>query len=299
MKKVLILSSAETPDNIVALEKFRSEIQAELGAEFELTTEHYNNIEFELSEDNFDVRHNSSHVSFKTYDLVYFKSYYRYTEVATSIAEFLSLNNIRFVCSELQNYISFSKLSQYARLSRSSFSIPHTLYMDTTLLVSNYDRICEVLGDGFVCKAIDGKGGDCNFVVRTKAELEAIVSQYQEVSFVCQEMIPNEYDLRVLIVGGVVRLVIERRRTSDDTHLNNTSQGAGASLIDPQTLDAKATEMALASAALFKREIAGVDIMFRTTDNKPYILEVNASPQVSTGAFTEEKIKVYAELFRD
>jgi D-alanine-D-alanine ligase-like ATP-grasp enzyme len=58
-----------------------------------------------------------------------------------------------------------------------------------------------------------------------------------------------------------------------------------------------AIQMSLKAASVLRREIAGVDVMFEDVTNKPYILEVNASPQVGSGAFTEEKLEVYKNFF--
>jgi len=101
----------------------------------------------------------------------------------------------------------------------------------------------------------------------------------------------------VLVVGGVIRLVIERRRKDNSTHLNNTSQGAQAKLIALADVSPEIKETALRAANIMNREIAGVDIMEHADTKVPYVLEVNASPQIASGAFMEEKLEVFRDYF--
>ena len=119
------------------------------------------------------------------------------------------------------------------------------------------------------------------------------------MEFVGQSFIANSGDLRVLVINKSIKLIIGRTRKDDTTHLNNTSQGADARLLDISELSVEAQEMSLKAASVMGREIAGVDVMFEKDTEKPYILEVNASPQVGSGAFTDEKLTVYNEFFKE
>lgn len=81
--------------------------------------------------------------------------------------------------------------------------------------------------------------------------------------------------------------------------MNNTSQGGAARLLPIDELTVEQQSLALQAAALMNREIAGVDLMFETGTGHPYILEVNASPQIGSGAFTDEKLAIYSNYFKN
>jgi len=49
------------------------------------------------------------------------------------------------------------------------------------------------------------------------------------------------------------------------------------------------------SAKLENLQIAGVDLMFDSETGQHYILEVNSSPQLATGAVTDLKLKAYTD----
>jgi len=69
--------------------------------------------------------------------------------------------------------------------------------------------------------------------------------------------------------------------------------------MDIAEFDEYSRSLSLKAAALMNREVAGVDLMFETGTGKPYILEVNASPQIASGSFAAEKLAVYAQYFKD
>lgn len=299
MKRILILSSAESETNIAHNDAFVAELNSKLGTEIVTEWRHYEDIslEFEPGKLRAGVQGESSDLS--GYDLVYFKSYYRYSEQAVAIAECLKSTNRRFICSELEDYISFSKLSQYARMARAGLPIPKTLFVPRKHLAVSFESLMESLGDKFVFKATDAKGGDANYLISSRNEFDAAVAAHPDTNFVSQVFIPNDSDLRLLVLGGNTELVIKRQRKDNSTHLNNTSQGADAVEVSLEEITPDIKDLASRCVQLFHREVAGVDIMLESGTGKPYILEVNASPQVASGAETDRKIAVYCKLFQN
>jgi glutathione synthase/RimK-type ligase-like ATP-grasp enzyme len=169
--------------------------------------------------------------------------------------------------------------------------------MSADNFMQSYDYLCETLGAPIVLKAIDGSGGRNNYLVKSERQLWKILRGSPEVQFIAQEFIPNSNDLRVLVVDKRIELIIKRQRRDDSTHLNNTSRGANVSLIPLTDLALADQKLALKAAALMRRETAGVDLMFSNSSGKPYILEVNTSPQIASGAFVDEKLEIYSDFF--
>ena len=299
-QKILILSSAEIDENIAINDAFVNDLNQLLVTDNVVLEWHnYHDVSLELASGEMSAHLVSSGASLLDFDAVYFKSYFRYHEQATSIAEYLQFHNIPFVGSELKQYIAAYKLSQMARLARKDVTIPRTVYFSTRHYVDNYDTLTSKLGERFIFKAINGSTGDDNYLVKSKQQLEEIVALNADMQFIAQEFIPNESDLRLIILNDRLRLIIERRRADDSTHLNNTSQGADATLVDMESFDQLVIEIALRSAEIMGRDVAGVDIMLETGTGKPYVLEVNASPQIASGSFEQEKRALYRDYFKE
>lgn len=297
MKKILVLSSADTPGNEAINNTFISHIQELAGEDYKIVWRMLSDVSFKLGED-WQALLLPDQQPVDAFDLIYFKSYYRYSEIAVALVEYATKRGVAFMCQELGSYISFSKLSQYARMTSAGVRIPRTQFVARKHLADSFDLLSSYLGMPFVLKATEGKGGDLNYLIDTREKFDTAVSQSGREQMVAQSFVPNDNDMRILVLGDELKLVILRSRQHKDTHLNNTSQGASAVEVDPLTLDAETRDMALRAAKIMKREIAGVDIMHESVSNKPYLLEINASPQVASGALTDRKIELYHELFK-
>jgi len=298
MKQVLIISSAQSQQNIQIVADFADKLNQQAAGAYKCVTIHYDDIGFEFGE-NIRVFSLVSGADLASYDFVYFKSYIRYEERAFALAIVLKKLGVPFVCSEVGYGLSTSKLSQYAKLSVEGLPLPKTLFIACKRLPDSYDTFASALHIPFVLKATDGKGGEANYLIANREEYTSAVTKHVDVEFVGQSFIANSGDLRVLVVNDAIRLIIGRARKDDSTHLNNTSQGANARLIDASELSEEAKSLSLKAAQVLRREIAGVDVMFEEGTGKTYILEVNASPQVGSGAFTNEKLSVYHDFIVD
>ena len=89
--------------------------------------------------------------------------------------------------------------------------------------------------------------------------------------------------------------VIIHRQAQTDSHLNNTSQGAVAKVVDISNFSAKIINDVIQSAENEKLDVAGVDLMIDRNTGQHYIIEVNSSPQLATGAVPEQKMKAYTD----
>lgn len=295
--RILILSSAEDDELRAINDAFVAKLNKILGNNTKLEWHHYSEVGLEIKGDKLDAYLVNTGEGLNVYSAVYFKSYFRYPEQAAAIAEVLAEKGIKFVSSELEHYLPLTKLTQLARLSRARLPIPDTIYLPLKYFLKNYDKLCQTLGVPFIFKAIDGSTGRDNYLVDSKSQLAEIVAQNPDKNFIAQAFIQNDSDLRLLVVGGKIRLVIERRRHGDTTHLNNTSKGAKASLLPLSQVGNGTQALALRAAKLMRREVAGVDIILENGSGTPYILEVNASPQIGSGAYQAEKLQIYAEYF--
>lgn len=298
-KRVLVLSSAESAQNRSLNDEFVAGINQQFGGEMQVEWAHYTDIGFHFNDGNIEAFWTVNGESLPKYDLAYFKSYYRYVENALSLVEYFKQVGTKFVCSELENGVSFSKLSQYARLSNENLPIPPTVFIPRPVLDNQFDTLVSRLGLPFVMKATDAKGGAANFLIHDSTEYAQALGKYPDLEFVAQSYIPNDGDLRIIVLDHNIELVIRRQRNDNSTHLNNTSQGGQATLIDPSTLDPEVIAYVVQAAKRLAREVAGVDLMFASNSGKPYILEVNASPQVASGAFPTEKVEKYGNFLNN
>ena len=63
-----------------------------------------------------------------------------------------------------------------------------------------------------------------------------------------------------------------------------------------ESISSEVIDICVKAASVSRLQVAGVDVMFDSTNSKPYLLEVNNAPQVSSGAFQDEKVGKYSEM---
>lgn len=280
-------------------DEFVEKLRSRIGDECTVEWHNYHNIRVEFSSGDLKVYLNQENKLLSDFDFVYFKGFFRNSEIAGVIATYLDQTKTPFVCSELLNHIALTKLGQLTRLSVNNLPIAETIFLQNDTFARSYLQIAEKLSVPFIFKAIDGSGGDENFLIHSEEQFIGALKKFPDLLFIAQKFIDNDSDLRVLVVGSKIELVIKRQRQDKDTHLNNTSQGAKATLVALEDLASEHQELSLKAAKIMGREIAGVDLLFESGTGKPFILEVNASPQIASGAFTKEKLDIYSNYFKN
>ena len=211
-------------------------------------------------------------------------------DVIGSINEYAHINNKRMI-NDYSGVRDSSKLLQAVHFHTLTIPVARTLYVNSAV-VDNEDR----LDWSFPCimKATHGSHGNDNYVVGSMDDVRTHLDAQPEKRFVLQRFVQNNGDYRILVVGDEVILV--GRSAVGDSHLNNTSQGGEAVLIDVADLPKRVIDDAKRIMKHFGLTIAGVDALADKYTNEFFFLEVNAQPQLMSGAFTDEKERLLGGL---
>ncbi len=154
----------------------------------------------------------------------------------------------------------------------------------------------ENFGGVGVLKSIRGTKGQDNYLVYSAAEIAKIIDENPDIEFILQEFIPNTGDWRIVTLGFEPYLAIYRSSGGKD-HRNNTSLGGSAKIVPLEEVDPEILALSRTAARATNKRFAGVDVITHRDTSKNYVLEVNHTPQVVTGAFTDEKFQVLRDYF--
>jgi len=214
-----------------------------------------------------------------------------YMDVISTINEYAERHGIKMI-NDYSHVRDSSKLLQATRFEMIGVPVAKTLNVNSALL-NNIDKVADWQ---FPCimKAKHGSHGDDNYVVHSLEEVRTISQDYADKAFVLQRFVPNDGDYRILIVGD--ETIVIGRSAQEGTHLNNTSKGGVATEVAVDSLPEEVIEQAKTIAREFKMTIAGVDALQDKTTGKYFFLEVNAQPQLMSGAFIEKKEQLVGKL---
>jgi glutathione synthase/RimK-type ligase-like ATP-grasp enzyme len=186
---------------------------------------------------------------------------------------------------------SRTKLSQYVIAGLHGVHITPFVYS-----MNHAHMIAHMQGQAWsyplIVKSTMASRGHDNYLVHNAQELRDTLVDQPQVPFIIQDFVPNDGDYRLLVMGDSVRLALHRR-SQTGSHLNNTSQGGTATIVNLADLRVEMLNDAVHIAKLLRREVTGVDMIVDAKSGEYYMLEANNMPQLSTGSMVTDKMHVF------
>lgn len=255
----------------------------------------YDDLSYVLHASEQSITVHSTGKTIDDYDVVYLRRIKESTAQAIAVGKYCRGRGIAVIDEEIATRPgSMGKLTQYMEFALAGLPFPATIYASShDILLKAIDT--ETVEYPVIMKSVSGSRGSDNYLVQSRTDLESTLLQHPKVHFVVQSFVPNSADYRVWICGDTIGPILYRSRLSG--HLNNTSQGSPAQLIDSAALPQHVLEECIRAAALLKRDVAGVDVVFENDDitGKYYFFEVNRAPQIEGTMFENEKAAALAD----
>ncbi|MET0979931.1 MAG: RimK/LysX family protein [Candidatus Saccharimonadales bacterium] len=294
MKSVLILTSVKLvgkkPTYLSEFE-FESKLAESLGDSVTVTIAALPELIYQTGSET-RIWHPVMDFDVADFDAVIVRKVGQYLELGIAVAHYAHSKNIPFSDTYLLASGNGKLACAFIR-ALAGLPVPETVYGPVDALVSG-----GLVSFPVIVKADIGRAGQDNFLVSDEDQYRDIISRYTDQIMVTQAFIPNDGDYRILVMNSKPILVILRQRVGD-SHLNNTSQGGNASLVDLSALPERLLRTAVRASRLEKLQVAGVDIVIDSTTNVYKILEVNRAPQIPSGTYTDEKIAAYATFIQE
>jgi glutathione synthase/RimK-type ligase-like ATP-grasp enzyme len=295
MKKILLLGSKnnEGKNDITVINKHlanKSHVQVDVA--------YYEDLLFSIKSDSQAITNTANSQDIANHDLIIAFNWYKngqsklYRDVAFTIALYLQDRNVNFWNKEMLNQRSTSKLSTMMQLALAGMPIPVTYFSLNAAILKDQAHTFPL-----IVKAAAASRGKQNYLCKDHQELTDVLKNGSENNtFLMQEYIPNDSDYRVNCFDGKPKLVIQRSRLDNNTHVNNTSQGGQARVVDFSGLPDKVIEKCKEICYIMGRDMAGIDVLVSNDGSERVVfLEVNAIPQLTTGTYTEEKMQALAD----
>lgn len=229
----------------------------------------YREIIFEITSDSVTVTYHGQDLA--DFELVYIRDFQGYEHERNAVAQYLQHHKKKFVNADVATFQHVSKLTQYVAFALESIPIPSSLYGHGEALKAAINAKFDF---PIIVKSITANSGDDNFLVSNAGELDEILNEHSSKKLIAQEVIPNEGDLRIIVLGDRVGCVYGRVAKPGD-HRNNVSQGGDKQYYSLDEIPVEHLELAIKAAHVVNREICGVDLMVDTRTAQPIVLEAN------------------------
>lgn len=232
----------------------------------------------------------------ETYDAINVRNVHKFSDYADALGVYAEHNNIRFI-NEADRHLGYlGKVSQGFLFARHGLPTPAF-----TSCLGNNELLEAVLAQDIlqypiVVKHNEEMKGTENHLVKDEQQLTAILG-IDRHGYLVQTFIPNEGELRVLTFGPEHQILFHKQAQPGE-YLNNTSRGGTSAEVSPADVSGDILAAAHKAASLVRRQLAGVDVLLGS-DGTWYILEVNHTPAIATGAFLDKKQAAYAEFIKN
>lgn len=280
MTKALVLFTTESIENRQAFPDKLKELLEKQDGGLSVDVATFDDLSYVLSPGKQIVNVHSTGKLLNEYDVVYLRRITEATAQAIAVGMYCIAKGIPVFDAEIAARPgSMGKLNQYMKMSLQGFPFPDTVY------ASSHARLLEAFASQpqsfpLILKCVSGRRGSDNYLVNSQDELKERLAAQPDVHFLIQAYVPNSGDYRVWVTGDKIGPVLYRLRTTG--HMNNTSQGSSANVVDNTELPVAVQTACVKVAAIFDRDVAGVDVVFANDDTSSdyYFLEVNRAPQI-------------------
>lgn len=296
-KKILILSRRDDRPNYDTAQSMANGLSKYNKDKAEFFASYLEDLRFYFDGEELSVIDGINNCDLKEYDGVFIIGWFKsrkVEELALGAGTYLQFHGKKVLNSEVIANRSRSKLSQLVHASLNGIKTTKFLAISD---VEDLDQHYKNTNFSFplILKSASASRGDNNYLVNSLEEIREIIKTLPTKIMLIQDFVPNDGDYRVIVMGGEVKLVIHRK-SNNVSHLNNTSKGGSANIIDLKDVPQEVLDESIKISKLLKREITGVDMIQHKDTGEFFMLEVNNMPQLSTGSFVEEKANVLSDF---
>lgn len=296
MKRILALIAERVGEHDKNWGLFHDLLSSEMAGSAEVTMGELKTLVFETSDQGARIYDPVYGFDMSEFDLVVFKSIRQQYGRIAACASYLQEKSIPYVDTRVQPG-AWTKYSAQAMHHAAGLPVIPAVFSSTECLIGCIEDDRLPFSYPIIIKDVNGNKGKFNFIARNPSEAVAILSSHMDIEFMLQKFIPNNGDYRCLVLGGEMKMAF-LRKAKDGSHLNNTSMGAQAELVEVTSFSKEILNDVIRAATTEQLEVAGVDLIIDRETNRHYIIEVNGSPQMATGALPDQKMAHYGKYLK-
>lgn len=177
-----------------------------------------------------------------------------------------------------------SKITDCMVFALNDLPMPDTIFVNRSQIKKNISLIKKTCGFPLVIKDIRGSQGKNSALVHNKKELlESMIKLPKNKKFIFQKYISNDYDWGIMVANGVV-VSGEKSYPSEGEFRNNACNGAKECFIAIKDIPEDIKKLAIEASRSLGLSWSRADIIIDKKTKKPYLLEVNRYPGITSGS---------------
>lgn len=242
----------------------------------ELTKGKYGDIEIIFHNSIVKIIHRSMDI--KYFSFIWLASGWNQRDIAYAISLYLQFTKTPHSYAEKNS----SKVTDYMVFAINNIPMPDTVFVNRKNIKEKLPLLREICGFPLIIKDIRGCQGKHSAYASNEIELlEQIKQLPKSKNFIFQRFIANEYDWGIMVANGVV-VAGEKSYPKKGEFRNNTCNGAEEHFVPISEIPKEIKEMAIEANELLGLSWSRADIIIDAITKKPYLLEVNRFPGITS-----------------
>lgn len=280
MRKILLLIDK----NGSYIQSMAEYLEKKIG-DVEVIGDTFSNLKFEVNGKNIKVWVND--VNIKEFSLIYFRrADHTLFSLAGTLANCLEYFNIPYFDTTFRNIgPAGDKFTAHVKLSIAGLPTLPTVFCWRDKIEKYSDDIIAKLGLPIVAKEFATQRGKGVLLIKDKADFKKLLQRKREdreEQFLFQKFVKNDEEYRILVLKDTIGAYERKIRTNPNEFRSNVALGAKEEFINLDKIPEEHKKIALAAAKTLNIEIAGVDLMIDSKNGKPWLLEVNRGPGLTS-----------------
>ncbi|MCX6811519.1 MAG: hypothetical protein NT039_02410 [Candidatus Berkelbacteria bacterium] len=241
-----------------------------------LTKGGFKDLEFIFQDKGVKVLHQG--IDLASFSFVWLVFSWKSRDLAYAIKLYLDHSNVHSTYVEK----STSKRSDNMIFALGGIETPNMLFLSRIDIKKSLAKIGKICGYPLIIKDIKGtKGVHSKFITTERELVEKMRKLPRHKRYLFQKYIPNRYDWGVLVVNGTVVAGAKRYHCQGEFR-NNVCNGAKEVFVDLEKIPVRIKKMAIKASKLLGLSWSRADIIIDKDTKKPYLLEVNRSPRITS-----------------
>jgi glutathione synthase/RimK-type ligase-like ATP-grasp enzyme len=294
MKKLLILVDKKSEKKT----KLFNYLSDYLKEDAEVLLKEFPQLIYEMSEEGVSIKIDS--IDLKDVNLVYFRRVGDYLPFAGAVCRYLESNNIEFIDESLKKGGLFEdKLTSLVNLSLEKLPVIHSVFIHKEQSLKNMDLIIQKIGFPLIVKGIYSHRMEEVYLIKSKDELEKLLTDNPEQEFLFQKYVDNSEEYRLLVLGEKVAVAQRKVERFIKDNKITIDEEAKELFVDINSIPEEMKKIAVDSARILEDQIVGADIVWDKKANKFWIIEINRCPGILANEELSPELKAFGQFFKE
>lgn len=192
-----------------------------------------------------------------------------------------------------------SKMTALLKLSLAGLPVIPSFYCQQDKIKSQVDYIVAKFGFPMVAKELSQQLGRGVFLLKKRKDFDFLKKVDPKDQFMFQKFYPNEEEYRFLVLDNQVAVAERKIRTDSQEFRSNVALGAKEEFLDIKQIPEEMKRMAIKAAKVLAYQVAGVDILIDSRNQKRWLLEANRGPGLTYELDVSPELPALASFFAD